>query len=342
MFDRLRLCRWMLVPLAFSTCVLAAPGIAEARNCQFERYQCGQKCIAEGQRVTARAQDRSSEIEAANQSHKHEVEECKKLWQEGRNYWTAEYDRAMQECADAECRKRALHTYNVNFNGAAVGEVNCVEVANSRYSDRMDAIYDRYADIPDVANPGYHHTQDCHEECVEQSRECQADSEDSGDEAGMRLEPCPPGTEPSPLGICTVRLRSNPRHVPIDQEDCPPGLVRGPDDRCVPKLRVVGVVKSFGEWWLVCPEGTEPSPVDGACVPDLAPEGEWTPDPDALCPSGMEPGPEGGCVPTLPPNPDGAGPFYGSMPVAEPELAIELTRSLLEARRVETGSDGTW
>ncbi|MEM8994260.1 MAG: hypothetical protein AAGF23_05655 [Acidobacteriota bacterium] len=318
--------------------LFAVPADAE-RNCQRELTQCNTRCNQEMVELDQKAEARDEALGRETQRYERDVHNCRERWGQARDYWATEYDESLANCTDAACRQRALGTYNINVNMSALGETACVERAYDVYRDRVDEITDRYSHVPTGPNPGYAWNQRCKEECTTQSRECQDDMGDGvgeGDEAGMRLEPCPPGTQPSPLGVCTVRFASQPNSSSfLEPGTCPEGSVPGPDDRCVPKTRMAGVVQSFGEWWLLCPEGTEPSPVDGGCVPRL--EGDEVADPELgpECTPGFEPGPVGGCVPIPPtlPTEEGGG-FWNAMRVDDPQFALEVTEGLLGARRV--------
>lgn len=332
----LALTRWIGPVAALGLLALPAEAV---RNCQSELTECRTRCQREATNVQYEANARDEALEQETQRFQQESQQCRELWQRARDYWTQEYGESLASCLDASCRQRALESYNLSYNGASIAEVACQERAYDVHRERMDAIEDRYTGVPTGPNPGYHYGLECKEECSNQSRECQDDTGDGageGDEAGMRLEPCPPGTRPTPLGVCMVRFQSQPASFPSEPGTCPEGSVPGPDDRCVPKTQIAGVVQSFGEWWLLCPEGTSPSPADGGCVPTLeGADGESAPgDVDRWCPPGMKLGPAGGCEPDVSTAPDGAGGVWNAMPVEDPELALELTESLLGARRV--------
>ncbi|MEM6456634.1 MAG: hypothetical protein AAF772_16205, partial [Acidobacteriota bacterium] len=86
-----------------------------------------------------------------------------------------------------------------------------------------------------------------------------------------------------------------------------PGEERGPDDGCRPKMGRLGFVVPAADdgWWVICPEGTRPGPVDGCVFDPGVVGGGWTEVfyPNGRdCPDGFTPGPAGDCVPVIPVN----------------------------------------
>lgn len=126
-----------------------------------------------------------------------------------------------------------------------------------------------------------------------------------GGQSGSRLlrdTPCPPGTEPNPLGVCQVKLKATGETPDTAPDDgCPPGTVRGATDECVP-LFFTAYVAQFREGrFLICPAGSKPGPL-GVCALDVEqlgrPEGTAG-DEKRSCPPGTKLGPRGECVPAF-------------------------------------------
>lgn len=107
--------------------------------------------------------------------------------------------------------------------------------------------------------------------------------------------PCPKGMKRNHLGVCAAYFKKT--ELPPGKDGCPAGEERGDDDRCVPSVQIKGVPLADG-FVVACPEGMKPSPVDGGCVMNdvgviVDQENETGRD----CPNGMQPGPNGDCVP---------------------------------------------
>ena len=255
--------------------------------------------------------------------------------------------------------RRVQQTSPVLREGVLLGWFDCMDVADELHRQRSTEIQEQYKDVTGMTyqSVAAQHAQD-KLDCRGAFRICEvgppvpgepappADSGGSGG-AGRREEPCPPGTEPSPLGLCTRTLRPDGPLVetlaPGDR--CPPGMTPGPDDRCRPMLATIGVrrLDDGDGYWVICPQGTRPSPVDGGCVLDER-AGAGDPPPSERgwqCPPGTVPGPDAGCVPDLP---NGLGlRFEGRFPrlnglrVDNPERALAVTE-----RAVREGFERGW
>jgi hypothetical protein len=169
--------------------------------------------------------------------------------------------------------------------------------------------------------------------CQQGYQECQkaCDERHGSSSGGRRTDPCPPGTSPNPLGVCSAVLRA-PKPLPPGVGGCPPGTAPGADDRCYPTLRIPVIPVRDG-YLVMCPKGTKPSPIDGGCVVDDVGPVPLEPEPGRgpMCPPGTSPGPDdGSCVPARP----RVDPLntIGAMRLAEePDLPPEMLREGVEA-----------
>ena len=239
----------------------------------------------------------------------------------------AERDRALKnikinyETAKFECR-RVSPTPNRCIFGAEMFKFfadgnaqaqhgNCRALADAGYQSTLDSVRNQ-SQYDDIRHDSPQSVQDdydsCEEKCREQINICLKNEEGNGDNSGgdssdLRQpgKPCPPGTRPNTLGIC-VKLFQSFGITSQSNDGCPPGEERGADDRCVPKISVVGAVPTSDGWTVICPEGTKPSPVDGGCVIDLDPTTSGGDDdfgPLPKCPDGSDPGADDGCFPII-------------------------------------------
>ncbi|MGH1343539.1 MAG: hypothetical protein ACRBN8_18425 [Nannocystales bacterium] len=106
---------------------------------------------------------------------------------------------------------------------------------------------------------------------------------------------CPPGTQPDPLGRCVATLRVREGGRDADPNDwCEPGFVVGPLGECVPERITVRFTPTTDGWYVACPPGAKPGPIDG-CVLDTGNGGadSWS----SACPPGSTRGPDDKCVP---------------------------------------------
>ncbi|MGR9072678.1 MAG: hypothetical protein ACU833_06390 [Gammaproteobacteria bacterium] len=129
---------------------------------------------------------------------------------------------------------------------------------------------------------------------------CKKDNPGSGG-PGYRLEPCPEGTTPGPLGVCQAFFKPR-KEPPPGIGGCPPGEEPGPTGRCVPQIKII--VAPIADGYIVpCPKGMKPSPIDGHCVMNDvgSTETEGTPGRGGReCPPGTAPDPRGGpCIPKI-------------------------------------------
>lgn len=210
-------------------------------------------------------------------------------------------------------REQCLKDQSENFE-------QCKEEADDHYPQCLTNARQEWRHRSGNCNQGY---QECQKACDERHG--------SGSGSGSRrIEPCPPGTSPNPLGVCTAVLRA-PKPLPPGQGGCPPGTAPGADDACYPTLRLPVIPVRDG-YLVMCPKGTKPSPIDGGCVADdvgpvpMAPEPGMGP----MCPPGTVPGPDdGSCVPQRPRvNPLNT---LGAMGLGDdPELPQELLRESVE------------
>jgi len=110
---------------------------------------------------------------------------------------------------------------------------------------------------------------------------------------------CPRRMELGPLGQCMAKFKPGDGPKDVDPTDrCEKGTVLGPDDACIPVINIAYAVRGkASEWFVVCPPGSRPGPVDG-CVLDYS-EGKPLEDMEIRkCQPGTAPAPDdGGCVP---------------------------------------------
>ncbi len=240
----------------------------------------------------------------------------------------AERDRSLKniktnyETAKFECRRVSPNPNRCIFGAetfkffadanAQTQHANCRARADLDYQSALDAQRNQ-SKYDEIRNETPQSVQDdydqCRQDCDEQYKICLKNNTGSGDNGGdgspdMRdpSKPCTPGTRPNALGICVKLFQSF--GIPSQTQDgCPPGEERGHDDRCKPKISVLGAVPTRDGWTVICPAGTKPSPIDGGCVIDVDPTtaggGDDSTGPMPKCPDGSEPGADDGCFPII-------------------------------------------
>ena len=261
--------------------------------------------------------------EAESTRHKKALADCTGSWNGYRRTIKENHDSQSRACSDAACRERALGGYNLLYNSSWIGQHTCEQAEGAIHEDNLDKID---GDCADYERSPRQVGRECREECTVDRNDCIQDAKQSNgaDGAGMRLDPCPPGTDPNPLGQC-VRIFKDSGSGTVGADGCPPGSVRGPRDNCVPKLRIAAFVPSGGDWYLYCPKGTKPSPIDGGCVVDPGNGGSHDPDVTGRdCPPGTAPGADDRCAPVLPSIDPGLGTVT---PTLRPTLVIDPSLS---------------
>ncbi len=299
--------------------------------------------------------------DAEDRRHEKEMDKCDK-WIEYRKQKKKVFSQEIKACASAACRDKAQGKFSLQWNASWFYQSNCEQIEGSthetnQYNIDVDCI--RYDD--DSTSFG----RECRDSCVAERKSCVEAAKSrfgDGGGAGMRIHPCPRGTTPNPLGQCilTVITQESPD---TDSDPCPAGFVRGPRDACVPKIRVIGLLRTGEDWYIVCPEGMRPSPDDGGCIVDTGTSGDggsgvlYGRD----CPPGSIPGARDDCVlvsPVEPGVPLGEGQAeiiptlememsgmrasddsfqsemkrFRMMKTDDPARAIQLTRERLESR----------
>ncbi|NOZ10488.1 MAG: hypothetical protein GXP09_05570 [Gammaproteobacteria bacterium] len=308
----------------------------EHKSCSLINHECRQTCTQTTQTFNQNKGQRAAEIAAENQRYQNDMQGCRNTGDQGRQNFTQQYKTQLALCTTAACRAKTLNIYNINYNGTTISEMNCVAISNAVHTQRLNAIETKYPDV-DYSQSNYQHDQTCRQDCQENYTQCRkerkqgSDSGGTGSSAGYQTKPCPPGSQANPLGVCVTLLapRGNSAGT-VRSEGCPPGAVHGPTDECVPKIRVVGVFHEGGQWYINCPSGTRPSPIDGGCVIDLSKAGNGGLPGVRPCPAGTTPGPDDACVPIVRMLENPAQPSArlqpGSMPTVNESLAPSIMR----------------
>ncbi len=304
-------------------------------RCGEEYRACTNRCDREETKYVNKQQECVDRRKAENKRHSKALQYCRDEWGKYRKAITDKYNSQSQACSDAKCREQVLKGYNLLWNSSALGQEMCENTENGIHEDNMDDI-DK--DCAAYEQSSREVGKSCRDECRNEVKNCVKEAKEqsgsSGNGAGMRTEPCPPGTQPNPLGLCVAEIRTE-KYEDTTPEGCPPGTVRGPQDDCVPRVQVVGVFRAGDEWYLYCPPGTKPSPNDGGCIfdPGIAAAG-GTIEGGRQCPPGTQPGPDDACVPVPPPMPRD----FGSVPlddmrimrIEDPRQAIMVTKERLK------------
>lgn len=116
----------------------------------------------------------------------------------------------------------------------------------------------------------------------------------SGSTSRMYEVTCPGGTAPDLLGRCVTILKARPDAEDKDPNDwCPAGEIVGPHGNCIPDISVARFTPTTDGWYLACPSGMEPGPI-GGCVKKFTGNGGVD---FEGCPPGESRGPAAKCVP---------------------------------------------
>ncbi|MEM6455542.1 MAG: hypothetical protein AAF772_10640, partial [Acidobacteriota bacterium] len=219
----------LALALALATFVLTAPVQGDDSNPWDEYLTCNEDCGDAKGRRNQRIGARMSAQEASEAQRKTDYRDCQNEYDQRGAAHNRQYNVWHGDCAAKPAAQQATcDTKNrqiwlgLQFNNSTQWMM-CQGDADHAHDVRLGEIDSDYSDVSGMT---FEDSEDlygaCRQDCQQYKPAPKPDG-GSGD-AGMTLEPCPPGTQPNPLGLCQTALLDGEPELEPGDDGCGPGV----------------------------------------------------------------------------------------------------------------------